>query len=162
MLNRSFNGIWFFGLSGAGKTYASTISKISMTKSFIIDGDEVRKHISSDLGYTKEDREVQLRRILGLAQIVISNGYYPIISSVYMTREIAREAVLEKIAFVEVTRPLAEIRKIRPLYTENSNVVGVDFFSDSIDCMKIANTGDKKFQTEIENVIARLGTQDER
>ena len=78
-----------------------------------------------------------------------------------MTRKIAHKAALEKIALVEVIRPLEEIRKIRPLYTEGTNVVGVDFLSDSIDCMKIANNGDDMFQTEIKNVIANLRSQDE-
>ena len=132
-----------------------------MPGSFTIDGDEVRKWISSDLTYTKEDREVQIRRILGLARIALSNGYHPIISSVYMTREIARKAALEKIALVEIIRPLEEIRKIRPLYTEGTNVVGVNFLSDSIDGMKISNKGDDRFQTEIKNVIANLRSQDE-
>ena len=53
-------------------------------KSFIIDGDEVRKFIGFDLGYKKPDRIKQNMRVLGLAKIVIKNGFYPIISSVYL------------------------------------------------------------------------------
>ncbi|MDC3296240.1 adenylyl-sulfate kinase, partial [Candidatus Pelagibacter sp.] len=75
-------GLWFFGLSGSGKTYLSKKISSKIKKSFLIDGDVVRDLISFDLGYKKSDRIKQNKRVLGIAKIVIKNGYYPIISSV--------------------------------------------------------------------------------
>ena len=51
------NGLWFYGLSGSGKTYASKYLKKLINNSFIIDGDEIRKNISFDLNYTLIDIE---------------------------------------------------------------------------------------------------------
>ena len=58
-------GIWLFGLSGSGKTYISKKISKKIKNSFIIDGDEVRKLISFDLGYKKSDRIKQNKRVLG-------------------------------------------------------------------------------------------------
>ena len=66
-------GLWLFGLSGSGKTYLSKKISNKIKKPFIIDGDEVRKHISFDLGYTKSHRIIQNKRTLGLAKIAIKN-----------------------------------------------------------------------------------------
>ena len=50
-------GLWFFGLSGSGKSYASNYINKYIAKSFIIDGDEIRSNISFDLGYCLDDKE---------------------------------------------------------------------------------------------------------
>ena len=68
-------GIWFFGLSGSGKTFASNILRKNIKNSVIIDGDKVRKYISSDLNYTKKDRSIQIQRVLGLAKFLIEQDY---------------------------------------------------------------------------------------
>ena len=69
-----FKGLWFFGLSGSGKTYLSNKISKQIKYPFIIDGDEVRKFINYDLGYKKSDRIKQNKRVLGLAKIAIKNG----------------------------------------------------------------------------------------
>ena len=59
------SGIWFYGLSGSGKTTVSKYLKNNVfKKSLIIDGDIVRKYISTDLKYTLSDRLIQLNRIV--------------------------------------------------------------------------------------------------
>ena len=70
-----FKGLWLFGLSGSGKTYLSKKISKKIKKSFIVDGDEIRKFVSFDLGYKKSDRVKQNKRVLGLAKIIIKNGY---------------------------------------------------------------------------------------
>lgn len=92
-----FKGLWLFGLSGSGKTYLSNKISKKIKNSFIIDGDEVRKFISFDLGYKKSDRIQQNKRVLGIAKIVMKNGYYPIISSVYLDPKIFLEAKKKKL-----------------------------------------------------------------
>ena len=102
--SKSFLGIWLFGLSGSGKTYLSKKISKKIKYPFIIDGDEVRKLISYDLSYKKSDRIKQNKRVLGLAKIAIKNGYFPIISSVYLDPKIFNEAKKNKIRIVNVLR----------------------------------------------------------
>lgn len=71
--------IFFTGLSGAGK---STIANVLMTKFLevggrpvtMLDGDLVRKHLSSELGFSKEHRDINIRRIGYVASEITKNG----------------------------------------------------------------------------------------
>ena len=71
--------IFFTGLSGSGK---STIANVLMTKFLemggrpvtILDGDIVRKHLSSELGFSKEHRDINIRRIGYVASEITKNG----------------------------------------------------------------------------------------
>ncbi len=71
--------IFFTGLSGSGK---STIANILLTKFLetggrpvtILDGDLVRKHLSSELGFSKEHRDINIRRIGYVASEITKNG----------------------------------------------------------------------------------------
>jgi sulfate adenylyltransferase len=71
--------IFFTGLSGAGK---STIASILLTKLLeeggrpvtLLDGDLVRKHLSSELGFSKEHRDINIRRIGWVASEITKNG----------------------------------------------------------------------------------------
>jgi sulfate adenylyltransferase len=78
---RSHQGltVFFTGLSGAGK---STIASILLTKLLeeggrpvtLLDGDVVRKHLSSELGFSKEHRDINIRRIGWVASEITKNG----------------------------------------------------------------------------------------
>ena len=63
-------GIWFFGPSGCGKTFASKFITRHKKNYIIIDGDVVRKYISFDLGYSKQERDKQIKRVYGIAKSV--------------------------------------------------------------------------------------------
>ena len=89
MLIKKYKGLWFFGLSGSGKTYISKKIAKKIENSFLIDGDVVRSLLSFDLGYSLKDRIKQNKRVLGLAQIAILNNKFPIISSVYLDPSIS-------------------------------------------------------------------------
>ena len=68
MKKKQYKGIWFYGLSGTGKTFSSKfIKKIIKKNSIVLDGDDVRKYISLDLGYAEKDRKIQIKRILGIS-----------------------------------------------------------------------------------------------
>jgi sulfate adenylyltransferase len=77
--NRQGVTIFFTGLSGSGK---STIANILLTKFLemggrpvtILDGDIVRKHLSSELGFSKEHRDINIRRIGYVASEITKNG----------------------------------------------------------------------------------------
>ena len=86
MINKKYKGVWFYGISGSGKTQASKYLKKKIKNSIILDGDHVRKFISFDLGYTVKDRKVQIKRMLGLGKICIKSKIFPILSKIKLIK----------------------------------------------------------------------------
>ncbi len=78
--------LWFTGLSGSGKTtialaVASRLSELGLAHA-LLDGDELRSGLSADLGFTREDRAEQARRVGFLARILGDAGVIPLASLV--------------------------------------------------------------------------------
>jgi sulfate adenylyltransferase len=101
--------LWFTGLSGAGKsTLAREIAaQLAPTaKLEVLDGDEVRTHLSKGLGFSREDRDTNIRRIGYVARLLARNGVPAIaaaISPYADTRaEVRGEAARDGIPFIEV------------------------------------------------------------
>ena len=98
--------LWFTGLSGAGK---STIServferlKAGGAKVELLDGDVVRTNLSKGLGFNKEDRDTNVRRIGFVCELLSRNGVIALVAAISPYREV-REEIREKIGnFVEV------------------------------------------------------------
>ncbi|WP_111428325.1 bifunctional sulfate adenylyltransferase/adenylylsulfate kinase [Rhodobacteraceae bacterium DSL-40] len=102
--------VFFTGLSGSGK---STIANALMVKlmemggrpTTLLDGDVVRKHLSSELGFSKEHRDINIRRIGYVASEITKNGGIAIcapIAPYTATRAAVREMIEAYGAFVEV------------------------------------------------------------
>lgn len=102
--------VFFTGLSGSGK---STIANALMVKLMemggrpvtLLDGDVVRKHLSSELGFSKEHRDINIRRIGYVASEITKNGGIAIcapIAPYTATRRAVREMVEAFGAFIEV------------------------------------------------------------
>ena len=102
--------VFFTGFSGSGK---STIANALMVKLMemggrpvtLLDGDLVRKHLSSELGFSKEHRDINIRRIGYVASEITKNGGIAIcapIAPYEQTRAAVREMVESYGAFVEV------------------------------------------------------------
>ncbi len=95
MEDRGFT-LWFTGLSGSGKsTLADIIAERLGGKGFRVerlDGDEVRQHLARDLGFSKEDREENIRRISFVAKLLTRNNVVVITSFISPYREMRREA----------------------------------------------------------------------
>ncbi|MEM6486759.1 MAG: adenylyl-sulfate kinase, partial [Pseudomonadota bacterium] len=113
--------VFFTGLSGSGK---STIANALMVKLMelggrpvtLLDGDIVRKHLSSELGFSKEHRDINIRRIGYVASEITKNGGIAICAPIApygATRRTVREMVEAYGAFVEVhvATPLAECER---------------------------------------------------
>lgn len=116
--------LWFTGLSGAGKTtISSAIADKLRTDGYkleVLDGDIVRTNLTKGLGFSKEDRDENIRRIGFVSQLLTRNGVIVIVSAISPYRAV-REEVREKIGdFVEVfvNAPLAvcEERDVKGLY----------------------------------------------
>lgn len=98
--------LWFTGLSGAGK---STVSEKVYArfrelgaKVELLDGDIVRTHLSKGLGFSKEDRDTNIRRIGFVCELLSRNGVIAIVAAISPYRDV-REEVRSQIGdFVEV------------------------------------------------------------
>ena len=91
-----FPVIWLTGLPGSGKT---TIAKALQPrlkelgfKVELLDGDIVRKELSPELGFTKQDREIHARRVVYLSKILSRNGIISIVCLISPYREFRRYA----------------------------------------------------------------------
>lgn len=98
--------LWFTGLSGAGK---STISKVVERelkergrKVEILDGDEVRENLSKGLGFSKEDRDTNIKRIGYVAKLLARNGVAVITAAISPYREVRDYIREDNKDFVEV------------------------------------------------------------
>ncbi|WP_263385231.1 adenylyl-sulfate kinase [Granulicella arctica] len=117
--------IWFTGLSGAGKTtlcrcIAQTLSSHRL-KNVLLDGDEIRATISSDLGFTRTDREENMCRLAALASFHALQGVIVLVAAIAPyrgLREHHRSAspvpFLE--AFVDAPLTICEARDPKGLY----------------------------------------------
>ena len=150
-MKKKYRGIWFYGLSGSGKTYISKILKKNIKKSIIIDGDIVRKLVSTDLNYSKIDREIQIKRVLGFTKIAIKSNIFPITSTVYLNKEINDECKKNKILTVRIIRKnFKDIQKKHKTYKNKSDVVGRDiFYKKNFKTLKLLNKGDKSFSKNL-------------
>ena len=102
--------LWFTGLSGAGKsTLSAPVAerlRAAGRKVEVLDGDEVRTHLSKGLGFSKEDRDTNVRRIGYVAEVLARNGVVAITAAISPYREV-RDEVRAKVerhgaAFVEI------------------------------------------------------------
>jgi adenylylsulfate kinase-like enzyme len=147
-------GIWFFGLSGSGKTFASNIIRKNIKNSVIIDGDKVRKYISSDLSYTKKDRSIQIQRVLGLAILLIEQDYFPIISTVFYNNKICKICKKFNITPFRILRSdIKNVMNSHPTYQNKKNVVGKDILYEKIKTKIITNDGRKNFCKALNSLI---------
>jgi adenylyl-sulfate kinase len=98
--------IWLTGLSGAGKsTLARGLAAALRERGRrveVLDGDEVREHLSKGLGYSKEDRDTNIRRIAFVAKLLTRNGVAVITAAISPYREARDEARRQVGDFVEV------------------------------------------------------------
>ena len=138
-------GIWFYGLSGSGKSFASSICKKFIPNAFVVDGDDVRKYISMDLSYSESDRKVQIKRVLGISRMVIENNMFPIISTVMMQSDLISECNKLQIEVILLNRPMDQIHQVREIYKNESNVVGKDIFLQKFDTRTLTNDGTNNF-----------------
>src|SRR2546429_455494 len=99
--------LWFTGLSGAGKSTIAQIVEAELRergeKVEVLDGDVVRTNLSKGLGFSKEDRDTNIRRIAFVADLLSRNGVVSITAAISPYREIRDEArALMGDRFVEV------------------------------------------------------------
>jgi adenylyl-sulfate kinase len=122
--------LWLTGLSGAGKTTLATrlAAELSVrgVNVEVLDGDEVRTNLSKGLGFSKDDRDTNIRRIGYVCRLLSRNGVAAVsaaISPYRAVRDEVRQAIeREEVQFIEVfvKCPIAVLaeRDVKGLYRE--------------------------------------------
>lgn len=118
--------LWFTGLSGSGKTTISKALEPELKargcKVEILDGDVVRTNLSKGLGFSKEDRDTNIRRIGFVANLLSRNGVVAMTAAISPYRAIRDEIRAMEPNFVEVyvKAPLevCEARDVKGLYAK--------------------------------------------
>lgn len=168
--------IWFTGLSGSGKsTVASALEQALAAKGFlckVLDGDNIRTGLNSNLGFSAEDRRENIRRIAEVCRLFDDTGIITIASFVSPTEDLRQVArgIIGKEDFFEVymSTPLEECerRDVKGLYArackgEVKNFTGISAPFDvpenadiSIDTTDI--TPDEGARRIIDRVLDRI------
>ena len=116
--------LWFTGMSGAGKSTISRQLELKLrergAKVEVLDGDVVRTHLSKGLGFSKEDRDENIRRIGFVCELLSRNGVIAIAAAISPYRAVRDEVRTRIPNFVEVfvecpVEVLAE-RDVKGLY----------------------------------------------
>ncbi|HLH77754.1 MAG TPA: adenylyl-sulfate kinase [Candidatus Binataceae bacterium] len=118
--------LWFTGLSGAGKsTLANAVAQELRRRGRrveILDGDEVRTNLSKGLGFSKEDRDTNIRRIGYVCRLLARNGVIAVSAAISPYRAVRDEvrAAHERFFEVYVKCPLETLvrRDVKGLYAK--------------------------------------------
>jgi len=113
--------LWFTGLSGSGKSTVANALDIRLNeigkRTYLLDGDNIRLGINSDLGFSIEDRNENIRRISEIGKLFVDAGLITIacfISPLKANRLMARTALGRDFIEIFVDCPLEECEKRDP------------------------------------------------
>ena len=133
--------IWLIGISGAGKSTIAGELKAYFDaqgrKNYIIDGDDIRAFFDNDLGYTKEEREANIKRIILAAHVLSQNGVIAIVANI-APFEPLRAFARRKIEgyheiFLRKDIQISAADDVKGMYTRNKGkgrIVGLDIGFD--------------------------------
>src|SRR5579864_6567853 len=168
MANSGFT-IWFTGLSGAGKSTLSEVIEARLRERGrsveVLDGDIVRTHLSKGLGFSKEDRDINIKRIAFVCGLLSRNGVACIsaaISPYRETRAWARDHIGNFIeVFVKCPIEVCRQRDVKGLYKladegKIKGFTGVDDPYEEPEHPELVIETDKE---TIEESIARIFTK---
>src|SRR5437899_751403 len=119
--------LWFTGLSGSGKTTITNLLVRELlargSKLEVLDGDIVRENLSKGLGFSKEDRDTNIRRIAFVANLLSRNGVPVITAAISPYREIrdeARQMMDDRFieTYVKASVEACEERDVKGLYAK--------------------------------------------
>ena len=162
--------IWFTGLSGAGKsTLARKLEGVLLERGHnveVLDGDEVRENLSKGLGFSKEDRDTNIRRIGYVCRLLSRNGTIAISAAISPYAEIRDEvrAGINRFVEVYVECPIDVLtdRDVKGLYKkalagEIKNFTGI---SDPYEAPEkpeiVVNTAKESEEESLNNILTTL------
>ena len=162
--------IWFTGLSGAGKSTIANVLIDRLKKEGrrveLLDGDIVRTNLSKGLGFSKEDRDTNIRRIGFVAHLLTRNGVIAITAAISPYRSIRDEnrALIKNFIEVYVKCPLEECvrRDVKGLYKkamagEIKEFTGVsDPYEEPLRAEVVVETDKESPEQSADRVMAKL------
>ncbi len=169
-MNDQGRALWLTGLSGAGKsTIAERVAaevRRQGRRVEVLDGDAIRENLSKGLGFSREDRDTNIRRIGFVAELLARNGVVVIVAAISPYRAVRDELRGRIDGFVEVHVhcPLAELvrRDVKGLYRralagEIANFTGVsDPYEAPLAPEVVVDTGVETVDESVGRVLAAL------
>ncbi|MBK6426258.1 MAG: adenylyl-sulfate kinase [Blastocatellia bacterium] len=169
MTNRGFT-LWFTGLSGAGKSTLAEIIEQKLKERGryveVLDGDVVRTNLSKGLGFSKEDRDTNIRRIGFVAHLLSRNGVAAITAAISPYRDIRDEcrAMIGNFVEVYVKCPVNVCagRDVKGLYAkaiagEIKHFTGVsDPYEEPLNAEIVLETDLESKEASADKIIAKL------
>ncbi len=162
--------IWLTGLPSSGKsTLAHVLSRELKARSLpveILDGDVVRTHLSKGLSFSREDRDLNVKRIGFVSHLLTKHGVFVIVAVVSPYRE-ARDWCRRQIGnfvevFVETPIKVCEERDVKGLYRkaragEIQGFTGVDdAYEEPIQPELTVQTAAENAESSVSKILARL------
>ena len=162
--------VWFTGLSGAGKTTINDALTEKLrdrgVKLEVLDGDIVRTNLTKGLGFSKEDRDENVRRIGFVSNLLTRNGVIVLVSAISPYRNI-RDEVRERIGdfmevYVSTPVEVCEQRDVKGLYAkarsgEIKQFTGIsDPYEEPLNPEVNCETHKETLDESVNKVIAKL------
>ncbi|MGQ9458776.1 MAG: adenylyl-sulfate kinase [Anaerolineae bacterium] len=162
--------LWFTGLSGSGKTTLARMVERELRargmKVEVLDGDVIRQNLSQGLGFSKEDRDTNIRRIGFVCQLLTRNGVVAIASAISPYREVRDENRRRIGRFVEVyvEAPLEVLmeRDVKGLYKkalagEIPDFTGIsDPYEPPLNPEIVVHTAEETPEESLAKILAKL------
>ncbi len=166
--------LWFTGLSGSGKSAVADRVGMRLQEEYghnveRLDGDIVRQHLTADLGFTKEDRNTNIKRVSFLAELLSRNGVSVLASFISPYRE-RRQKTREQVTnfievFVKCPIDVCAERDVKGLYEkarrgEIDNFTGIsDPYEEPEDPEILLETHEEEVEESVQKVIDYLDEQ---
>jgi sulfate adenylyltransferase/3'-phosphoadenosine 5'-phosphosulfate synthase len=168
--NRRGVTVWLTGLSGAGKSTISNLLAATLGARGLVpevlDGDVVRTNLSKGLGFSKEDRDTNIRRIAFVSNLVTKQGGAVIVAAISPYRDTRDEAraLIGNFVEVYVKCPLEELvrRDVKGLYAkalrgELPNFTGVsDPYEEPLHPEVVVETNKENVEASVAKIVAHL------
>ncbi|HVN29840.1 MAG TPA: adenylyl-sulfate kinase [Candidatus Binataceae bacterium] len=162
--------LWFTGMSGAGKSTLANLLADELRRRGhrveVLDGDEIRTHLSKGLGFSKEDRDTNIRRIGYVARLLSRNGVIAISAAISPYRDVRDELRSQHERFFEVymhctIEKLSE-RDVKGLYKkalagEIKNFTGIsDPYEPPVNPDLVLDSSKESVDESYKKLLARL------
>ncbi len=172
-LRRGFT-LFFTGLSGSGKSTIANLVRIKLLERTgrpvtLLDGDEVRQHLSSELGFSREHRDLNIRRIAFVAAEIARHGGIAICAPIAPYESVRQEArrAIEAVGgfvlvFVDTPLEVCEARDRKGLYAKaRAGLIGEftgvsDPYEAPADADLVIRTADESADEAAERIISHL------
>lgn len=167
--------VWFTGLSGSGKSTIAGALEEALHRlgvsTWLLDGDNVRHGLCSDLGFSDDDRKENIRRVGEVAKLMVDAGLVVLtafISPHRAERQMVRELVGEERfieAFVDTPLAICEARDPKGLYKkaragELRNFTGIDSVYESPETPEIHLDGEQLVTNLVHQLLDLLRQSD--